>query len=46
VAKSRRLRRLKHVAGMGVRRGADKVLLGRPDKRDHVEEMAIDGRIM
>jgi len=33
-----------HVAHMGDRRGAYRVLLGIPEGRDHMEDKGIDGR--
>lgn len=36
----------RHAARAGERRDADGVLMGKPRERDHLEEVAIDGRIM
>jgi hypothetical protein len=47
VIQSRRMRWVGHVARMGERRGAYRVLVGRPEaKRDHLEDLGIDGRII
>jgi hypothetical protein len=43
VIKSKRMRRLGHMACLGVRRGADRVLLG---KLEGNRPVRIDGRIM
>jgi hypothetical protein len=44
IIKSRRLRWEKHVARMGKRRGAYKVLVGKPEERNHLEDPGVDGR--
>jgi hypothetical protein len=46
VIKSRRLRWAGHVARMGERRGACRVLVGKPDGRNHLEDRGVDGRII
>jgi len=44
--KSRRMRWAGHVARMGERRVLYRVLVGKPEERDHLEEPGIDGRII
>jgi hypothetical protein len=44
--KSRRMRWVGHVAHMGDRRGAYRVLVGDLMERDHLEDLGIDGRII
>jgi hypothetical protein len=44
--KSRRMRWAGHVARMGERRGVYRVLVGQPERRDHLEEPGKDGRII
>jgi len=34
------------VAHLGDRRGAHRVLVGRPEGRDHLEDPSVDGRII
>ena len=34
-----------HVASMAGTRGAQRVLAGRPEGRDHLEDLSVDGRI-
>jgi hypothetical protein len=46
VIKSRRMRLTGHVARIGERRGVYRVLMGKPERRDHLEEPGIDGRII
>ena len=46
VIKSRRLRSLEHVAGMGERRGSYRVLVGKTEGRNHLEDPGVDGRIL
>jgi len=46
VIRSRIMRLAGHVAYVGVRRGAHRVLVGNLRKRDHLEEQGIDGRII
>jgi len=44
--KSRRMRWAGHVARMGERRGAYRILVGKPEERDRLEDPDIDGRII
>jgi hypothetical protein len=46
VIKSRRTRWARNVARMGKRRSAYRVLVGKPGKRDRLEDPCIDGRII
>ena len=46
VIKSRRMSWAGHVARMGERRGVYKVLVGKPEGRDHLEDPGEDGRII
>ena len=46
VIKSRRLRWAVHVAVMGERRGVYRVLVGKPEGKNHLEDTGIDGRII
>jgi hypothetical protein len=46
VIKSRRTRWARHVVRMGKRRSAYRVLVGKPGKRDRLEDACIDGRII
>jgi hypothetical protein len=46
VIKSRRLRWTGHVARMEDRRDAYRVLVGKPEERNHLEDPGIDGRII
>jgi len=39
------MRWVRHVTRMGVRRGAYRVLVGKLEGRNHVEDPGIDGRI-
>ena len=45
VIKSRRLRWARHVARMGEGRGVHKVLVGKPEGRNHLRDTGVDGRI-
>jgi hypothetical protein len=40
-----KIERVKHLACMGERRGAYRVLMGNLRKRDHLEDSGVDGRI-
>jgi hypothetical protein len=44
--KSRRMRWAGHVARMGEGRGSYRVLVGRPEGRNHLEDPGVDGRII
>jgi hypothetical protein len=44
--KSRRMRWVGHVVHMGEMRNAYKILVGKPDGRDHSEDLGIGGRII
>jgi hypothetical protein len=44
VIKARRMRWARHVARMGELRGAYKILVGRPEGRNHYEDLGVDGR--
>ena len=46
VIKWRRIRWVWHIAFMGERRGVYRVLVGKPEGRDHLEEPGVDGRII
>ena len=46
VMKSRRMRWAGHVSRMGERRGAYRVLVGKPGDRDHLGDPGVDGRII
>jgi len=46
VVKLRRMGWVGHVAHMGERRGTYRVLVGKPERRDHLEDPGIDGRII
>jgi hypothetical protein len=46
VIKSRRMRWAGHVARMGEKRGACRILVGRPAGRNHLEDPGVDGRII
>jgi hypothetical protein len=41
-----RLRWAGHVARMGERRGAYRALVGKPERRNHLEDPGVDGRII
>ena len=44
--KSRRVVWVGHVARMGERRDVYRVLVGRPEERDRLEDPVLDGRII
>jgi hypothetical protein len=46
VIRSRRMKWKKHVVCMGSRRGAYKVLVGKPEGQNHLEDPGVDGRII
>jgi hypothetical protein len=46
VIKLRRMRLAGNVACMGERRGVYRVLVGKPEEGDHLEDLSIDGRII
>ena len=46
VIKSRRMRWTGHVACMEERRGVYRVLVGKPEGKNHLEDPGIDGRII
>jgi hypothetical protein len=46
VIKSRRMRLAGHVAHLGERRVLYRVLVGKPEERDRLEEPGIDGKII
>jgi hypothetical protein len=46
VIKSRRMRWAGYVARMGEGKGAYRILVGRPEGRNHLEDPGIDGRII
>ena len=46
VIKSRRMRRAGHVARMGERRGVYRVLVGKPEGKNHLGDPGIDGKII
>jgi hypothetical protein len=46
VIKSRRLSWVGHVARTGERRGAYRVLVGKPERRNLLEDPGLDGRII
>jgi hypothetical protein len=43
---SRRLRGAGHAAGMGERRGAYRVLVGKPEERRPLEDPGVDGKMI
>jgi hypothetical protein len=45
VIKSRRMRWAGHVARVGVARGVYRVLVGRPEGKNHWVDLGVDGRI-
>jgi hypothetical protein len=45
VIKSRRMRWAGHVARMGEGRGVYRVFVGRPEARDHWEDLGVGGKI-
>jgi hypothetical protein len=46
VIKSRRMRWAEHVARMGEREGSYRVLVGKPEERNHLPDLGVDGRII
>ena len=46
VIKSRRTRWAGHVAHTGERRGLYRVLVGKPEGKNHLEDPGVDGRII
>ena len=46
VIKSRRMRWSGHVASMGERRGIYRVLVGKPEGKNHLVDPGVDGRII
>jgi hypothetical protein len=46
VIKSRRIRWMAYVARMGKRRGAYRALVGRPQGKNYLEYLGVDGRII
>jgi len=46
VVKWRSMRWAGHVARMGERRGVYRILLGKPEERDHLGDPGADGRII
>ena len=44
--KSRKMRWARHVARMGARRGVHRVLVGKPEGKNHLEGPGVDGRII
>jgi len=46
VIKSKRMRWVGHVARMGERRSAYRVLVEKPDERDDLEDPGVDGMII
>ena len=46
VIKSRRMRWEGHVARMGEKRGVYRILLGKPQGRDHLGDPGVDGRVI
>jgi len=46
VIKSRRMRWAGHVARMGEERGVCRVLVGKPEGRNHWRDLGVDGRII
>jgi hypothetical protein len=46
VSKSRRMRWAGHVAHMGEKRGAYRILVGRPEEGDHLGDPGVDGSII
>jgi hypothetical protein len=43
--KSRRMRLAGHVACMGEGRNVYRVLMGKPERKDHLKDQGIDGRM-
>jgi hypothetical protein len=46
VITSRRVRQAVHVARMGNTTGPYRILMGKPDRRNHLEDPGVDGRII
>jgi hypothetical protein len=46
IMKSRKMRRAGHVARMEERRGVHRVLVGKPEGKNHLEDPGVDGRII
>jgi len=46
VTKSRRMRWTGHVARMGERRGVCRVLVGKPERKSHLGDPDVDGRMI
>ena len=46
VIKSRRMRWAGHVAPMGERRGVYRVLVGKPEGKNHLGDPGVDGKII
>jgi hypothetical protein len=46
VTKPKRMRWVQHVANMGRSRDAYRVLVGRPDEKNYLEDSGLDGRII
>jgi hypothetical protein len=46
IMKSRKMRWARHVARMGERRGVHRVLVGKPEGKNHLEGPGVDGRII
>jgi hypothetical protein len=44
VIKSRRMKWAGHVARKGERRGVDRVLVGKPEGKGHLEDPGVDGK--
>jgi len=44
--KSRRMRWAGHVARMGERRRICRVFVGKPDRKNHLKDPGVDGRII
>jgi hypothetical protein len=43
--KSRRMRWTGHAARMGEMRNAYNILVGKPERRDHSDDLGVDGKI-
>ena len=46
VIKSKRMRWAGHVACMGERRGAYRVLVAKPEGKNHLEDLGVDGSVI
>jgi hypothetical protein len=46
IIKSRRMRWARHVARMGEKRNAFRILVGKPKERDHQKNLDVGGRII